>query len=68
MKLKWKFKIQADLARPPAPTLQQNLENLFTHQHCPGRVFSFSISISFSFNMQYLGYSKVIDSTRVKVF
>ena len=29
------LQIQADLARPPAPTLQQNLENLFTHEHCP---------------------------------
>ena len=29
------LKIQADLARPPAPTLQQNLESLFTRAHCP---------------------------------
>ena len=29
------LKIQADLARPPAPTLQQNLENLYTQGHCP---------------------------------
>jgi len=29
------LKVQADLARPPAPTLQQNLENLFQHAHCP---------------------------------
>jgi len=29
------LKIQADLARPPAPTLQQNLETLFAHSHCP---------------------------------
>ena len=27
--------IQADLARPPAPTLQQNLEDLFGQSHCP---------------------------------
>ena len=27
--------MQADLARPPAPTLQQNLETLFTAAHCP---------------------------------
>ena len=29
------LKIQADLARPPAPTLQQNLEHLFGQGHCP---------------------------------
>ncbi|XP_023340212.1 BTB/POZ domain-containing protein 7 [Eurytemora carolleeae] len=29
------LKIQADLARPPAPSLQLNLENLFVHAHCP---------------------------------
>lgn len=29
------LRIQADLARPPAATLQQNLEHLFVHCHCP---------------------------------
>lgn len=29
------LKMQADLARPPAPTLQQNLETLYTQGHCP---------------------------------
>ena len=29
------LKIQADLARPPAPTLQQNLETLYSQGHCP---------------------------------
>ena len=29
------LKIQADLARPPAPTLQQNLENLYSQGQCP---------------------------------
>ena len=29
------LRIQADLARPPAATLQQNLEHLFVHSHCP---------------------------------
>ena len=29
------LRVQADLARPPAPTLQQNLETLFTAAHCP---------------------------------
>jgi len=29
------LKIQADLARPPAPTLHQNLEDLFIHTHSP---------------------------------
>ena len=29
------LKIQADLARPPASTLQQNLEALYTQGHCP---------------------------------
>lgn len=37
------LKIQADLARPPAPTLQQNLELLFCNAHCP------------DFNLIYIG-------------
>ena len=40
------LKIQADLARPPAPTLQQNLETLYSQGHCPDFTLVYQVIIN----------------------